>query len=334
MLSCRTCARFGRDAVVEEREREVLAGGVLAVADEVRDAGQRPRLALAAARRRRCPRIRSESVPLRPATAMSSRSVVPERRRGEVREQRRRPAAGEVWSSRESPEPSTTCGCRPSRGERFAHDARAGGGRAGAAEARAERLEQRLGEEVVRRRQRQARAAARSSARRRRESRRARRRARGAAARRGPRRRRAFSASAQLVRRVRRGRVRPAVGAALAAVERECAERPFQVGVRRVAAGGLAAQRVEVGLVALDRAADACGCRRCARAASTSVETERPEAAVVARDERARAERRVAAAVQVEVAFPDAARREVAGAETVVSRRASGPKRSSAVVAV
>jgi hypothetical protein len=102
--------------------------------------------------------------------------------------------------------------------------------------------------------------------------------------------------------------------ARLAAVESERAERAFEERILLVVARRLAAQRVEVGLVAVDRAAhrsDAVGVhelrdeRRDARA----------DAAVVAVDERAVAERRIAAAVQVEVAFPDAVRAELAGAQ-------------------
>ena len=222
------------------------------------------------------------------------------------------------------------------RGDRPAHDGGAGGGRAGAAEAGAELLQEHLGEEVVGRRQRQAEqlrpwwASATL-----RQLRRARRRASRRRCRRGP----VTPSRLQRAPAARGPRRRPARGrrasvAALAAVEGQRAERAFQEGVGRVVAGGLAAQRVEVGLVALDRAGDAVDAvgldelvdqRRDARA----------DAAVVGADEGAAAERRVAAAAQVEAAVPDAAGREVADAVARSSdRRAVGPIRSSAVVAV
>ena len=67
---------FDLDAVGEDREGEQVPVGGLAVADEVGDAGERARLALTAVAAP-VPRIRSASVPVRPATAMCSRRTAP-----------------------------------------------------------------------------------------------------------------------------------------------------------------------------------------------------------------------------------------------------------------
>jgi hypothetical protein len=190
------------------------------------------------------------------------------------------------------------------RRERPRDDGRARGGRALAAVARAEILDERLREEVVRRRQHQ------------REQLRERRRGRlrelhgtgrcggGAAT--------AADADAvvlerrpQRARRERRGCVGAAFVPRFAAVERERRQGAFEKRVPLVVARGLAAQRVEVGLVALDRAGDvvdAVGAHELGDERGDA----RADAAVVAVDERGRAERGVAAAAQVQAPFPHA----------------------------
>ena len=107
----------------------------------------------------------------------------------------------------------------------------------------------------------------------------------------------------QLAGRVGGRGVGPVFAAGFAAVEGQRAEGAFQEGIGGVVAGGLPAEAVEGRFVAHHLAADA------ADAGGPELAGEgrdgAADAAVVAGDEAAGAERGVAAAVQVEVAFPD-----------------------------
>ena len=246
---------LGRDPVGEDREHERVPVGGVAVADEVGDARERARLALAAARARRC-RACVRRACRSPRPRPCCRAAPARSGSGELHEQ-----VGDLIRRgfvllRRAPSRRRRRGWMPSSdGDRLAHDGRARRGRARAAVARAEVLDERLGEEVVRRRQHQAEQL--------RDGRRGTLRELGRAGRR--RRRAACAGDAHAValqrspaargRRRRRGRAATALRPALAAVEREAAERAFEERVGRVVARGLAAQRVEPGLVAVDRAA-------------------------------------------------------------------------------
>ena len=140
------------DAVHEERERDPVAAAGLAVAGERRDAGTASRSWPGSRRAPRCGASGRRSVPVRPATA-SEPANSPRLARVHRREQpRRRRAATCGWRAR-APSRRPRAGAAPSSRDRRARTTRAPGRRApAAAELRAERLEQGLGDEVVRRR--------------------------------------------------------------------------------------------------------------------------------------------------------------------------------------
>ena len=242
------------------------------------------------ARQRSCaavPRMRLRIVPVRPATA-SDPSNAPATSWPCIASSRCTTWRGVVRSARESPEPSTTCGVRPKARELGPDDADARGGRAGAAELGAEVLEQHLGQEVVGRDVGQADEVAH------------RRRGDGGQllrlGRRGA--RAAAPLDADAVGRAGPSRTAPRPAAAgrpsfeKPAVEGQRAQDAADVAVVGAAGVEGAAQEVEARLVAEDRPVDAQDPGRADRA--------RQALQVVA------AERRVAAAAQVEVAAPDA----------------------------
>src|SRR5205823_9498251 len=99
-----------------------------------------------------------------------------------------------------------------------------------------------------------------------------------------------------------------------AAVEGEPAEQAFEEGVGGEAAGGLAAQAVQISLVTLDRAGEGAQSGR-AHEPRDQRGHAGAKAGVMAADEGRAAEGRIATAAQVEVALPGPRRVQIAAAE-------------------
>ncbi len=101
--------------------------------------------------------------------------------------------------------------------------------------------------------------------------------------------------------------------AAGAAVVGQAAERPFEERVRSVGAGGLPAPDIEEALIALNRPRDVMDPLRFDDLSDQREDT-CAEPPVVRGDERAAAEGRIAAAPQVQIAFPEPSGRQLSHA--------------------